>query len=81
MAIVVHGANVRADPEKAAAIVSTLQHGAEVAVLEQRNNWTLVRLATKDAKAQQGWVYSSFLKIAAGSEKNSRAATHIKAGP
>ncbi len=62
MAIVVRAANVRADPAKTATIVSTLQHGMQVAMIGARANWTLVRIDAKGGKPQQGWVYSSFLK-------------------
>jgi hypothetical protein len=73
MATVLRSANVRANPAKTAAVISTLQHGVQVAVIDTRNNWTLVRIDAKNsnAKPQQGWVYSSFLKSATDSEKPS----------
>ncbi|HEV2561283.1 MAG TPA: SH3 domain-containing protein [Rhizomicrobium sp.] len=62
MAVIVHNGNVRAEPSKEAAIVSTLQRGLKIAIVEQRGNWTSVQVAGKDGKSQQGWVYSSLLK-------------------
>ena len=66
-AVVVHEANVRAGPSIAAAIVSTLQRGLEVAMIEQRGKWMFVQVAGADGKTppRQGWVYSSLLKDAA----------------
>jgi hypothetical protein len=74
MAIVIRAANVRADPAKTATVMSTLQHGMQVATIGERNNWTLVRIDTKGSKPQQGWVYSSFLKNEPDGEKPSLAA-------
>jgi hypothetical protein len=75
MAVVIHAGNVRAGPSTGAAIVSTLQRGLKVATVEQRGNWTLVRIEdeTGDTKPQQGWVYSSFLD-AGGSDQESPTA-------
>jgi hypothetical protein len=75
MAVVIHSGNVRAGPSTGAAIVSTLQRGLKVATVEQRGNWTLIRIEdeTGDTKPQQGWVYSSFLE-AGGSDKQGPAA-------
>jgi uncharacterized protein YgiM (DUF1202 family)/predicted pyridoxine 5'-phosphate oxidase superfamily flavin-nucleotide-binding protein len=78
-AMVVHAANMRADPAKTAAIVLTLQHGADVAVVDRRNNWTLVRTDGKNGKAQQGWVYSTNLK--ADADKTSSPAKPRKDKP
>ncbi|MGD0143227.1 MAG: SH3 domain-containing protein [Rhizomicrobium sp.] len=78
-AMVVHAANMRADPAKTAAIVLTLQHGADVAIVNRRNNWTLVRTDGKNGKAQQGWVYSTNLK--ADADKTSSAAKPRKDKP
>jgi hypothetical protein len=64
MATVIRSANVRANPAKTAAVISTLQRGAQVATIDERNNWTLVRI--DGSKSQQGWVYNSFLKAATG---------------
>jgi Bacterial SH3 domain len=61
-ATLIRSANIHSDPTKTAAVVSTLQRGAQVAVIDTRNNWTLVRIDAKGGKQQQGWVYNSFLK-------------------
>jgi hypothetical protein len=75
MATLIRSANIHSDPTKTAAVVSTLQHGALVAVIDTHNNWTLVRIDAKDGKQQQGWVYNSFLKdVADGSKIMSPAA-------
>ena len=68
MAVVIHGANVRAGPSATADVVSTLQRGVNVATIEQRGAWTLVRIDGESDKTEprQGWVYSSFLKAAGG---------------
>jgi hypothetical protein len=63
MAMVIRSANVHADPAKTAAVITTLQHGMQIEVIGGRNNWTLVRINGKGGKPQQGWVYSSFLKV------------------
>ena len=60
MTTVVRSANVRADPAKAAIVIATVQRGMQVAIIDQRENWTLIRI--EGTKPQQGWVYSSFLK-------------------
>jgi len=62
MALIVHNGNLRAGPSTGAAIVSTLQRGLKIAIVEQRGNWTRVQMDGKDGKPQQGWLYSSFLK-------------------
>jgi Bacterial SH3 domain len=59
-AVVVRDVNVRASPSTTAPIVSTLPHGVEVAMIEQRGNWTLV--LTEGSSPRRGWVYRSFLK-------------------
>ena len=63
MVVVNRSANVRADASGTAAVISTLQRGLKVAVLEKRGSWTLVRIEDASGKTEpkQGWVASSFL--------------------
>jgi hypothetical protein len=72
MALLVHGANVRAGPSGTSEVVSALQAGVKVAMVEQRGNWTLVQIdgESGDAKPRQGWVYRSFLKDLDGADTN-----------
>ena len=78
MAVVIGVANVRAEPSAKAAIISTLQRGLKVAAVEQRGNWTLVHIDRESGKAEprQGWVYSSSLNDAGGSDKRPPTAMH-----
>jgi hypothetical protein len=76
MATLIRSANVHSDPTKTAAVVSSVQRGAQVAVIDTRNNWTLVRIDAKGGKQQQGWVYNSFLKDVADGGKIISPATH-----
>ena len=77
LAVVTHAANIRAEPSTEGAIITTLQRGVNVAVIEHRGNWTLVRIDRENGKAEsrQGWVYSSFLNSAGSSDKKPPAAT------
>jgi hypothetical protein len=60
-------ANVRAAPSTASAVVVTLPHDAEVTTVERRGNWVRIRVGGEDGKEpQEGWVYASLLKEAAG---------------
>ena len=59
-----HAANLRSGPGVGSAAIATLQSSAKVAVLQQKGNWSLVRVEGVAGKAQQGWIYSSFLKSA-----------------
>jgi len=74
-ALVVQSVNLRAGPSSTAPVISTVQRGQEVATLEQRGNWTHVRI-DGDGKTQprEGWVYRSFLKDAGDRDKNSPTA-------
>jgi uncharacterized protein YgiM (DUF1202 family) len=71
MAVLIHGANVRAGPSGNAEVISALQAGAKVATVEQRGNWTLVQMdgESGNAKPRQGWVYRSFLKDSDGPDR------------
>jgi hypothetical protein len=64
--VVLHNANLRSGPLAAASIVSTLHRGLKVAAIEQRGNWTLVRIDSESGKlpSKRGWVFSSFLSNA-----------------
>jgi exonuclease SbcC len=70
MAVLIHGANVRAGPSGTAEVISALQAGAKVATVEQRGNWALVQIdgESDNAKPRQGWVYRSFLKDSDGTD-------------
>jgi uncharacterized protein YgiM (DUF1202 family) len=63
---VIKTAKVRATAAAKATVVVTLQKGASLIVLEQQGNWTHVEVPAPDGagKAQQGWVYSSYLETA-----------------
>ena len=63
---VAEAVNFRATPSTGAEIITTLQQGLEVALLEQRSDWTRVRINSEDGVTQprEGWVYSSFLEDA-----------------
>jgi len=76
MALVVRGANLRAGPSATAPVISTLQRGLQVATLEQRGNWMLVQIGGENGKTQprRGWVFSTFLKDAGGSDMKPPAA-------
>jgi len=66
-AVVIHAANVRTGPSGGSDVIATLQLGVKVAIIEQRGSWTLIQTSSEsNAKPQQGWVYSSFLKSADG---------------
>jgi hypothetical protein len=56
--------NFRAGPSTAANVLSTLQAGMQVIVVEESGNWTLVRLEGEGetAEPQEGWVSSTFLE-------------------
>jgi len=60
----VRDARVRTGPSTTAAIVFALPRGTKVAIVEQRDKWTFIRVAGEDdaAGARQGWVYGSLLK-------------------
>ncbi len=64
MAVVNHAANLRATSGAKGAVVLTLPRGAEVRIIEERGNWTLVETVAKNEKEkpQQGFVFSSYLK-------------------
>jgi hypothetical protein len=60
--LVVNPANLRADPSLSAGVVSRLTDGTEVAVVEQRGDWTHVRTTAKSGAVSEGWIYNSHLK-------------------
>jgi hypothetical protein len=64
MAIVNHAANLRATPGAKGEVVLTLPRGVSVRIIEERGNWTLVETVANSAKekAQQGFVFGSYLK-------------------
>jgi hypothetical protein len=68
MAVVNHGANVRAGPSSTAEIVSALQRGQQVATFEKRGSWTHIRMGGEPGKTEprEGWIFSSFLDDPAG---------------
>ncbi len=63
-AVVARSVNLRADASTTSGVLATLTPGIEVATIRTLGNWTLVeaRAASAGQKAQQGWVYNSFLK-------------------
>ncbi len=67
MAIVVEDVNVRAGPSTATAVISHLERGRRVATGERQGNWRRVELeaATGTEAARSGWVYDTFLSVAA----------------
>ena len=66
-AFVSRSVKLRETPAVKGAAVVTLQKDVSVIVLEQQGSWTHVEVPAKDAtgKAQQGWVYSSYLSATA----------------
>jgi Bacterial SH3 domain len=66
VATVLHNANVRTGPSTTTDVISTLQRGLRVAVIENKGNWTHVRFTGDKGGAQpmDGWVYSTFLQSA-----------------
>jgi hypothetical protein len=60
--LVVNPANLRSDPSLSAGVVSRLNDGTEVAVVEQRGDWTHVRTTSKSGTTSEGWIYNSHLK-------------------
>ncbi len=62
MADLTHAANLRSGPGVGSAAMATLQSNAKVAVVQQKGNWSLVRVQDAGGKSRQGWIYSSFLK-------------------
>jgi hypothetical protein len=60
-------ANIRARPSSTAAIVTTLSRDAEVTPVEWHGSWVLIRITRDGDQTQEGWIYGSFLKDAAGS--------------
>ncbi|HXJ02527.1 MAG TPA: hypothetical protein VNH44_14990, partial [Micropepsaceae bacterium] len=78
-AIVVRAANARTEPSATAAIVSALPAGLKLATVEQRGNWTLVRLAGLSSSKPgqiQAWVYSSSLSEPGRSDDKPSAGLH-----
>ena len=63
---VVRIAKLRAGPATTSDVVSTLQRGSDVAMIEVRGKWTLVRVDGEKGKTVplQGWVSSTLLKDA-----------------
>jgi hypothetical protein len=59
-AVVTETVNLRAGPSTDTEILTRLEAGAAVAVLEERGEWREVEWETAGG-AQRGWVYSSFL--------------------
>ncbi len=66
---IIHAANLRAEASLTMAPITTLQRGAQVVIIEQRGNWTFVRL--DDAKHRQGWVHSALLRTTGANRENS----------
>ena len=61
------GANLRAGPSTAAAVITTLPHDTEVALIERRGAWVLIRVGGGNGShVHEGWVYGSTLKDVAG---------------
>lgn len=69
-------AKLRAGPATTSDVVSMLQRGADVAVIEVRGKWTLVRVDGERGKSAplQGWVSSALLKDAEPIDKKPPAA-------
>ncbi len=51
--------NVRGAPSTGAAVVASLKRSTPVAVLETKDNWSLVQLSG----GQQGWVFKTYLTV------------------
>lgn len=60
--VVVGSANLRSDPSLSADVTSRLANGTEVAVVEQRGDWTHVRTTSASVTPSEGWIYNSHLK-------------------
>lgn len=75
-AIVTRGVNLRAGPSTAASTIATLPRGIEVETIEQRGNWTRVKLRDQHdpSKPQEGWIYNSYIKAAGAPPENSAVA-------
>jgi hypothetical protein len=56
-------AQVRADADTTAAIVTTLRGGSVVAVMGVKGSWAQVGWLDKDGKLQQGWIPTAELKV------------------
>jgi hypothetical protein len=58
-------AKLRGGPSKSTGVVATLARGTSVVVLEERSDWTLVRIEGASAKAgaREGWVSAPLLKL------------------
>ena len=56
--------NFRTGPSTAAGVLSTLQAGTQVIVVEESGTWTLIRVEGlgESAEPQEGWVSSTFLE-------------------
>ncbi|MGD0189617.1 MAG: SH3 domain-containing protein [Rhizomicrobium sp.] len=63
--VAVHGANVRAAPSATAAIVTTIARGTKVTPLETNGSWVHIKVGD-GGESENGWVYSGYLKLAAG---------------
>jgi hypothetical protein len=76
-AVVVREVNLREGPSTGEDIIATLPIGLNVAVLERRNEWTLVEIAADSSTAQprRGWVSSSFLRDGSDVEEEDDAAS------
>ena len=61
-AVVIRDTQLRATPSPAAEIVSTLKSGLEAVIVQERGDWTLVRIDGEAGQGAQGWVQTSFLK-------------------
>ena len=63
-AVLIRAANVHVAPVLSAEVISTLQKGTKVELLDQRGIWTHVRFTRKIGSITQedGWVSTSFLK-------------------
>ena len=53
--------NVRSEPDASALRVGQFKQGTKVAILEEKNGWTHVRL-TDGSKTVEGWVASQYLE-------------------
>lgn len=76
--VAVRSVNIRSGPSATAAIVSTLGRGAKVAVIEERDKWTLVGLPHEEGpnRPERGWIYGSYLKAADAENEIPEAGKH-----
>jgi Bacterial SH3 domain len=61
-AVATRSVNLRAAPQGSAAILASLNRGAEMVLLGRSGNWEHVEIANSAGQAVQGWVYASYLQ-------------------